>query len=272
MILQPAIAAMLASGLSVPEAPKLLLPRPAIVRPGSIDVSKHMLLGMPLTMGMLPGKARDPYFIGSSSYSTTASSSLEVLTWSHTTTADTTAIVVSGAAVNNANSLDMDFVSFNGVSFGTYIAQGGSGDSVRIFVLFNPPVGTYTLRAEVDATNDRFFAAHAINLGGVSEVNAGNGAESTSAETLSVSLTTTKRSIVIVGAYAQVGNTNIPTITCTSPAGGTLTRSASNASNNLGKRFSMFYTDARDAGAFSATMQSSLTITRTRIAAVALAA
>ena len=272
MIVTPAIAALLATGLAVPETPRLIFPKPAIVRCGSLEASRHMLLGLPLTMGMLPGRASDPYFISSSSYSTAASSSLEVLSWSHATTADTTAIVVSGAAVNNANSLDMDFVSFNGVSFGGFVAASSSGDSVRIFVLFNPPVGTYTLRAEVDATNDRFFAAHAINLGGVSEINAANGAESTSAETLSASLTTTRRAIVIVGAYAQVGNTSISTITCTSPAGGTLTRSASNASNNLGKRFSMFYTDVRDAGTFNATMQSSLTITRTRIAAVALAA
>ena len=39
MILKPAIAAMLASGLSVPEEPKLLLPTPAIVRSGSLDTS-----------------------------------------------------------------------------------------------------------------------------------------------------------------------------------------------------------------------------------------
>jgi len=272
MIVKPAIAALLATGLAVPETPRLIFPKPAIVRPENIGFSKHMLLGMPLTMGMLPGKTRYPYFISSSSYSTVASSSLEVLSWSHTTTADTTAIVVSGAAVNNANSLDMDFVSFNGVSFGTYIVQGGSGDSVRIFVLFNPPVGIYTLRAEVDATNDRFFAAHAINLGGVSEINAANGAESTSAETFSVTLSTSRKTIVVLGSNAQTGTSNTATITCTSPAGGTLAQTSSNTANNLGRRFSTFHTAARDAGTFNVTSVSSLSITRHRIAAVALAA
>ena len=53
MIVKPALAAMLASGLVAPEKPAIILPRPAIVKPESLEVSKHMLLGMPLTMGML---------------------------------------------------------------------------------------------------------------------------------------------------------------------------------------------------------------------------
>lgn len=47
---------MLASGLVAPETPKLVFPKPAIVRSENLDFSKHMLLGMPLTMGMLPRK------------------------------------------------------------------------------------------------------------------------------------------------------------------------------------------------------------------------
>ena len=54
MILKPALAAMLASGLVVPEKPALILPKPAIVKAENLEFSKHMLLGMPLTMGVLP--------------------------------------------------------------------------------------------------------------------------------------------------------------------------------------------------------------------------
>jgi hypothetical protein len=55
MILKPAIAAMLASGLIVPEKPKLVLPKPAIVKRENLEFWNHApLLGMPLTMGMLP--------------------------------------------------------------------------------------------------------------------------------------------------------------------------------------------------------------------------
>ena len=56
MIVKPALAAMLASGLVVPEVPKLVFPKPAIVKAENLDFSKHMLLGMPLTMGMLAPK------------------------------------------------------------------------------------------------------------------------------------------------------------------------------------------------------------------------
>ena len=47
---------MFASGLIVPETPKLVFPKPAIVKAENLELSKHMLLGMPLTLGMLPGK------------------------------------------------------------------------------------------------------------------------------------------------------------------------------------------------------------------------
>lgn len=52
MILRPALSALLATGLAVPEKPTLVLSTPAIVRAQSIEFSKHMLLGMPVTMGM----------------------------------------------------------------------------------------------------------------------------------------------------------------------------------------------------------------------------
>lgn len=54
MILKPALAAMLVSGLIVPETPKLVFPKPAIVKRENFEfMRQHMLLGMPLTMGML---------------------------------------------------------------------------------------------------------------------------------------------------------------------------------------------------------------------------
>lgn len=52
MIIKPALAAMLATGLIVPEKPRLVFPRPAIVKAENLEFSKP-LLAMPLTMGML---------------------------------------------------------------------------------------------------------------------------------------------------------------------------------------------------------------------------
>lgn len=61
MILKPALAAMLASGLIVPEKPKLVFPKPAIVKAKNLELSKHML-GMPLTMGMLKSTGKSVSF------------------------------------------------------------------------------------------------------------------------------------------------------------------------------------------------------------------
>lgn len=64
MILKPAMAALLSAGLVIPDRGDLIFPRPAILRPENIEFSKHMLLGMPLTMGMLNwGLGAGPYAI-----------------------------------------------------------------------------------------------------------------------------------------------------------------------------------------------------------------
>jgi hypothetical protein len=64
MIVKPALAALLAAGLAVPEKPRLIFPNPAIVKPGNVEFSRHLLLGMPLTMGILaPGPGVGPYGI-----------------------------------------------------------------------------------------------------------------------------------------------------------------------------------------------------------------
>jgi hypothetical protein len=60
MIVKPALAAMLASGLIVPEKPALVFPKPAIVKAENLEFSKHLLLGMPMTMGMLKGGSSAP--------------------------------------------------------------------------------------------------------------------------------------------------------------------------------------------------------------------
>jgi hypothetical protein len=57
MIVKPALAAMIASGFIVPETPKLIFPKPSIVKAENLEFSKHMLLGMPLTLGMIPKRA-----------------------------------------------------------------------------------------------------------------------------------------------------------------------------------------------------------------------
>lgn len=70
MILEPALAALLATGIVTPEAPKILLSKPAIIKPESIEFSKHML-AMPLTMGILSSRRLPSFQTGGFSASGT---------------------------------------------------------------------------------------------------------------------------------------------------------------------------------------------------------
>lgn len=77
MILKPALAAMLASGLIVPEAPKLVFPKPAIIKQERGRLARDVLFGMPLTMGMLAKSGvvtSSVQFVASASASTAAGS------------------------------------------------------------------------------------------------------------------------------------------------------------------------------------------------------
>jgi hypothetical protein len=67
MMLKPALAAMLASGLVVPKVPEVIIQGSAVVRPESLAASGRVLPGMPLTMGMLRRReaAAGIQFVGS---------------------------------------------------------------------------------------------------------------------------------------------------------------------------------------------------------------
>jgi len=269
MILKPALAAMLASGLIVPEAPKLVLPKPAIVKAENLELTRHILLGMPLTMGMLPGKAGDPFFIDSSQYSTTASSSLETITWTHTTTSATTCLVVAGTAINNAGTTNISSVTFNGVSL-TQVVVAGSGSSTSLWRLFSPAVGSFTLSVTMSSTNDRFISGHAVNLGNANAVNASNAAEG-SAQTFSVSFTTTKKSIIVASSFVASSGSVTRTISYSSPSTTTTQQSASNSSNSIGKTANIATSTLQNAASLTVTSVSSGGTATHRLAAAAFA-
>lgn len=220
-------------------------------------------------IGFATNAVNDPFFIeGTSVDLTTASSSANPITWSHTTTPETTCLVVGGAAVNNSNTIDINNVLFNSLPL-NFITGGSSGNSSRLFYMLNPPVGTYAVYMQADATNDRFLGGYALNLGNVREVNASNFAESTTAETLSVNLTTTKRSIIV--ASQLVGSTNIiiPTIELTAPVGSVAATTTSNQSNNFGKRATLSYSPLVDPGTVTVTGLSQFIVAYHKLTAAA---
>jgi hypothetical protein len=124
MILKPALTAMLASGLIVPEAPKLVLPKPAIVKRENLELTRHILLGMPLTMGMLPGKVvpaiaiTDDFTGGPSSGAGTSAH-----TYSSKTSTQSSVLVL--LSYQDSGSDTVSSVTWNGVS-GTILVQNVS--------------------------------------------------------------------------------------------------------------------------------------------------
>lgn len=211
----------------------------------------------------------DPYFIeGTSVDLTTASSTASTITWSHTTTPETTCLVVGGAAVNNSNNIDITNVLFNSLPL-TFINGGSSGNSTRLFYMLNPPVGTYAVYMQADATNDRFLGGYALNLGNVREVNASNFVESTTAETLSLNLSTTKRSIIVVSQMVGTFYSLIPNLSIIAPLNSVAATTTSNQSNSFGKRATLSYTPAVNPGTVTVTGFSDLIVAYHKITAAA---
>lgn len=101
MIGRSLLAATLASGMVFPAKPSVLKPAgPAIVKADNLELSRHLLFGMPLTMGMLGQKA-SPYadiiFVGGvfgSNIASGANVSLTALTGGIATSAAQNDIVI----------------------------------------------------------------------------------------------------------------------------------------------------------------------------------
>jgi hypothetical protein len=133
MIMRPILSAMFASGLIVPEKPKFVLPKPAIVCAQSIEFSRHML-AMPFTMGMLPGKAKSPLDIV---YADNTFSASNLTTYGFTGRsigpADSTRIVIVGVAARAGSTFNVSSVSIAGAA-ATLIARTiGNDDAAAIY-------------------------------------------------------------------------------------------------------------------------------------------
>lgn len=102
MIAKSAIAAILTTGLVSPEKPALALPKPAIIKPENIEFSKHvLLLGMPLTMGMLAPRSATPLAVASSA------------SWNSNNTSSASHSVTLPSGIQAGNLLLMFFIKNN---------------------------------------------------------------------------------------------------------------------------------------------------------------
>jgi len=240
MIVKPALAAMLASGLIVPERPRLILPEPAIVRAENLEFSKHMLLGMPLTMGMLTPEASAPKFVGTATGTNSANSTS--LSWSHTTTPDTKCLIIVGFVNNNAGNSQFNGCRFNNQSL-VLVRQTpiNAQGSVAMYRMFNPPVGTYTANLTTNDGN-RGISGSAANFTIATEINQSAGG-TYSTDPMTTTMTSTKPGTpVAVCASTTAGSTTMSHV-WTSPSGMALIEDNSFLSNSNRKYQSMAWSD-----------------------------
>lgn len=211
-------------------------------------------------IGFGASSAKDPYYISSSQYSSTAPSTLETLAWTHTTTADTTCIVIGiSASRQGGSSVGTFSADFNGVSASELNVQSLTSSQAKssLFYLLDPPIGTFTMTVNVTLAIERFMSASAVNLGGVNNV-ASFGVNGTTSATssLTVSGTTTKKAVLVGESFFQHTGSTVVTLSSSAPATMALAQSASNTSNSVGKRASIFYSTLQAPGTFNATVNS----------------
>ncbi len=244
MIRKALLAATVATGLILPAAAGLYVsPKPAIVKPENLEFSKHMLLGMPITMGMLAPKSTPPQYIANSATGNNIASG-STLSWSHTTTSQTTALIVGFFVGNNAKTAQVTAVKFNGVSLTlirqAYAADNGSGS---LWVLFNPPVGTYTLTATANSS-DRGFGGTAGNFSNVSAVNVSATNSAATADPRTLTMTSTALGLPVGNVSGASSSSKLQTYTATAPTGMTLAGTARRfTSNSYGKYQGLFYSN-----------------------------
>lgn len=93
----------------------------------------------------------------------TNSASATSITWSHTTTPDTTCLFVSAWVNNNGGSVTISGVTFAGIAM-TQVQQGAAGNPEGCYVLFNPPIGTFSIVVTPSVLADRGIGASSANF------------------------------------------------------------------------------------------------------------
>jgi hypothetical protein len=189
----------------------------------------------------------EPYYISASGVA--ISGTAETLSWSHTTTPETTCLVVGQTIIKNGATAGTSTVTFNGVSFSQIVsvATFSGFQATRLHVLFNPPVGTFTLSVTISGTIDRGHCAQAINLGNTYNY---SGTATAANENIStgVDLTSTLRAggapcLIIGQVFGRHRTTGtIPTLVVNSPSM-TQADTRTGTVNTLGTRISMYYAD-----------------------------
>lgn len=178
-----------------------------------------------------------------SNWSTAASVTEENLTWAHNTPLGSTCLVVNTSWSDSSAPSNSSTVTYAGIGLTKLRNIAYSSNNIgELWYLLNPPIGTYNITALYAGTLDRFGAAQAASLSGVTACLATDAGAWGSAGNKSLTLATGRNSIIICGSWGYNSGSAIPAIGAVGPGGTYEFGSASNTSSGYGKRFTSFAT------------------------------
>jgi hypothetical protein len=189
---------------------------------------------------LLNAGAVDPYFIDGNAGDNSASASS--LSWTHTTTSDTTCLIVGGFLNRNSGTCSINSVTYNGVAM-TTIQNISNRFASGLFVMFNPPIGTHTVSVSCTG-GDRGIAFSSMNIGGASVVDVSDGEsdhfDTTDPKTINV--TSSARGLAVGNAAFRATNNSALAASATSPTGMVAAHSENEFSSNSFRRWqALFY-------------------------------
>lgn len=192
-----------------------------------------------LTVNQLTGfnaktvTAGAPYLINANSgtnagNSTTATS----LTWSHTTTAATTALVVGVYGQRNTGSFSISGVTFNGTAMTAVYSPGTVGEGAWLWVLYSPAVTTANIVVTASNAPDRALAGASANLGNVTAVDVSGNNSGNANTTTTVTAVAGGLPVANVACRSSAGTTLA--VTSSSPTGMAVAATANTFTNASG--------------------------------------
>lgn len=196
-----------ASGVLIQPAPKPFIPsRPAIVQPHCLELSPPMLLGMPITLGMLSGGNAGFTLLGQQTFTGEQCK----IAATPTIPAGTNLVIIVHAGWFGANASNMQTYTLNGTTLSIASADGQSGNRASTAILYrkNPASGSQSLSI-LWGNNGQSAIATLYYLSGTGTPTLGavNVANGTSAASLTTALTLVS-SRSFVAAVASVGLKN----------------------------------------------------------------
>jgi hypothetical protein len=187
--------------------------------------------------------ASAPYFINGNNGNNSANASS--LSWTHTTTSDTTCLVFGGFIGRNSGTCSINSVSFNSLALTEAVGQSLSLVGGGIWYLLNPPTGTFTISMSCTG-GDRGIAGSSINLGGVTgvDITGSTGASATTTNPMSTTITAVAGGLPVGNKISRNSGTSAVTYAALGPTGMTIAHTKNDWTSSSNRKYqALFYSD-----------------------------